>query len=344
MSNKELQREAHADRLALKWYAFPGVGAGIVALTWFLSRGFELLPVAGVDSIGRTAIYLAGLTGLIVFPLSYVNTPLKQTKSTKKWVQVRDVITLTFAYNVVLLAGMAILTYLLDAAFQGLLLDPYTSAAIVAMAVAVAAYVMIYSALTVDLNRLIFVLATVLIGGVLLAMITNSQADWWQVHFSYLGMASSGSPLRFNLTLIFSALVMLSLTEYIFSQLEGSTSLRGIRYLKWLFVAAALALGGVGMFPYVADSILATLHNGSAFSLVIIIVSMIVGVRWFAPWLSSEFLMTSYGIGAGLILAIVLFMGVGYLSLTAFELVAFGISFTWLVLLLRNLQYGTQGR
>jgi hypothetical protein len=161
------------------------------------------------------------------------------------------------------------------------------------------------------------------------------------VHFSYLGMAQSDAARAFNFTLIFSGLVMLALTENLFNALapafEGKDSGMRFNVIKGAFVFIAIALACVGIFPYEADTINATLHNLSAYGMVLGFLFLITTLRWTSPKLSPEFFILSYMMGGALIVCYALFAFVGYLNLTAFELLSFGISFAWLMLYLKNL-------
>lgn len=64
---------------------------------------------------------------------------------------------------------------------------------------------------------------------------------------------------------------------------------------------------------------------------------MIIAVRWLLPGVSREFLSTSYIIGGIIIFAAILFQFVHYLSLTAFEMIAFALAMSWIMLLLQNI-------
>jgi hypothetical protein len=79
-------------------------------------------------------------------------------------------------------------------------------------------------------------------------------------------------------------------------------------------------------------------HNHLAQMLVVWILLMIGAIRWLLPQAGSEFLLMSYSIAGGLVAVEILFEGLHYLSLTAFELIAFGLAFTWLILLLQVLR------
>jgi hypothetical protein len=346
VKNIESKRGALAERQALRWGIFSALISAAIAGAWFLGNGVSAVPITGDLSIARASVYLGVVACVMLFVYYYragerwMNQNAKQPLP-KKWVFWRDSLTLAFAYGLVVLATMALAAFVFSNAFIGLELDPYSSALLVGVAVGVSAYVVTNLAFTVSVNRILAVLGIVLVGGVLFAMVTNGQADWWQVHFSYLGMAQSEAAKAFNFTLIFSGLVMLSLTENLFNALapafEGGESKMRFNVIKGAFVFIAIALACVGIFPFVEGSIKATLHNASAYGMVLGFLFLISTLRWTSPRLSPEFFILSYIMGGSLIVCFILFNFVGYLNLTAFELLSFGISFTWLMLYLRNL-------
>ena len=73
--------------------------------------------------------------------------------------------------------------------------------------------------------------------------------------------------------------------------------------------------------------------------LVYIMILIIGLLRWLMPGLSRQFLKISYIIGGIMALDWLVFKATSYLSLTAFELLEFGLSFPWLLLLFQNLEY-----
>ncbi|TAK89147.1 DUF998 domain-containing protein [Patescibacteria group bacterium] len=333
---------AAADRIALRWYAVPAVVVGLVALAWFVASGAPTIGITGELSIARIAIYGTLVAGILVFGYAYRYGQINRGAWQKLNGPTRalDITTLTISHAVVVVALVALLCFVLTNAFKGLMFDPYTAALLVSAMVGMASYALIILALNINIGQIVAMLAVVLIGGVLLAMVTNQQANWWQINFSYLGSADSANSLAFNLTLVFSGLMMVALSRFVFDQpkqLYGKSA-QHIKILEGLFIATALALAGVGLFPYTPDTILVYLHNWSATLLVVFILAMIVGLRWYVPSISREFTYTSYMIALVLTIMVWLFQGIGYLSLTAFELSAFGVSFVWLVLLMRNLQ------
>lgn len=345
------ERARNIEAKALRAGAIAGVSSMAIALAYYLGSGANLVEITGAASMARVSIYLAIAINFVLFAIVYrrgirwrhenLKLPLP-----KRWVFWRDTLTLSFAHNVLLFAALALLAYGMDHAFIGLAFDPYTASLVVGVVVGISTYVMLPAASNVTIEQIVAVLGTILVGGVFVAMLTNGQADWWQVHFSYLGMAQSEAARAFNFTLIFSGLVILSLTETIVNTLAPAlnkhhTEMK-MRVIKGAFIFIAFALAGVGLFPYVEGTINATLHNWSATALVIGFLFLIGTLKWTSPDLSAEFFTLSYVLAGSLIVCAVLFGKVGYLNLTAFELLSFSICFAWLMLYLRNLALLTE--
>lgn len=65
---------------------------------------------------------------------------------------------------------------------------------------------------------------------------------------------------------------------------------------------------------------------------------LVVIVRWTMPMIPKTFLNLSYIIGALLAVDYIAFKYVGYLSLTAFELLSFGLGLAWILLFFQVLE------
>ena len=330
-------KQVAANKLALQWYILPGLLVGAIALIIFSVSGVSAVPITGTISMASIALYGCAVTGLLAFGLAYYYAESLATTGGKQPLRRRllDGTTLTFSHWIVALAITAIVAFLLNNSFKGLLLDVYAASFVIALVVCINAFVLIRLGANITVNHIVTLLSIVMVGGVTLVMTTNNRPTWWQENFSYLGTPGSSNHFAFNLTIVVAGLIMLALAHVVF---ESFHSQHGhIKYLEILFIATALALVGVGLFPYKAGTAFATLHNLSATSLVVLLLGMIGGLKWYVPSLPKEFLYTSYCV-AGLLLAATVLWSIEYFNQTAFELSAFGLSFIWLVLLLRNLE------
>jgi hypothetical protein len=339
--------KAGAERRAIRFGLIMAPVGFILSLAALSAAQLDLVPIYGGLSISRIAGIVVGLTVLATVFYTYLHhyrdvySQGERHYAFRKW---RDTTALAFAYGVVGGGAMVGLGYLFSLGFRGLAFDPYTASALVGLAAGVGAYGAASAAYNIGPNSIIVVLAVVLIGGVLFSMITNTQTDWWKENFSYLGTTDSSRPKAFNFALILGGFVMAALTSFVFSLFDkavlggkvANTALR-TNILRILFLGAALGIGGVGFFFVNGDTLQSSLHVLSAFIAIAVFIFMIVLLKWLAPTISREFQITSYLMLAGIGLAYFLFIRVGYLSFTAFEMVSFGICFSWLILFLRQI-------
>ena len=130
-----------------------------------------------------------------------------------------------------------------------------------------------------------------------------------------------------------------ALVDFIFSNLRKQFgNNRRLLVLRILLTLTAVCLGGVGAFANNGRGLMHELHDQTASFMVYFMIITIVAIRYLLPKMTPEFLALSYIIAGLLIGTTILFQPVGYLSLTAYELIAFIMSFSWMLLLLQALQ------
>jgi hypothetical protein len=76
-------------------------------------------------------------------------------------------------------------------------------------------------------------------------------------------------------------------------------------------------------------------HNTVATSMVLLFVALIIGLKRLLPELPRTFFLLSYAFLAGILVSGVMYFPVGYYNLTAFELIASGLIFGWIVIFVR---------
>ncbi|KRO04810.1 hypothetical protein IV54_GL000835 [Levilactobacillus paucivorans] len=303
-----------------------------------LSQGLHAVRLVGDNSLATGIIVIGTVVGTLLFAGFFIrdrNNPHNHFTQNIYWRNF-PVIVLSFALIVVLMLSGSM--WLLGTLFKGAIFDIFTASVIFMVFSAVVNLVMVYFALMVDVGVLTTVLTLVIISGVVIAMAVNNQRYWWQHNLSFLGTNNaSSSGWQFNATLIFAALLMIALIDYLFVSLqEFFPKSRRLLVLRILLTLTAVDLGLVGVFPNNVSS--HALHDQVATFLVYLIMALIVGVRWLLPRVTQEFLYLSYGVGAALFVAEVLFRWVGYFSLTAFEMMAFVLAFGWLLMLLDRIE------
>lgn len=129
---------------------------------------------------------------------------------------------------------------------------------------------------------------------------------------------------------------MITLVDYLFVNLQKRFRGRRILILRWLLYALSACIASIGLFPN--DPEFHVLHDRISMWLVYIILILIATVRWLLPRVTKQFLILSYAMGAIMGIEYIVFKLSDYLSLTAFELLEFGLAFSWILLLLQNIE------
>ncbi|MFW7362502.1 DUF998 domain-containing protein [Vagococcus fluvialis] len=325
--------------VSLRWFLLPALMCSVIFFIVFFTWGDKQISMTGDFSIATGTMLLGLISGSFSFISIFINRKRKEKNPELSDIQWRNVPTIIGAFIVILMLGILSFFWIIGMMFEGASFDIYTATAIFFIFTAIINYLMIYAAFSFTSSMIVTILIVVIIGGVFFAMLTNSESRWWQHNFSFLGTNEAASSWQFNLTLMLSALLMVALIDYLFVNLKksGYTGFK-VASLRVLLTMVAISLGGVGFFPNNGTGQLHALHTKAAEMLVYLIVILIVSIRWILPKVTKEFLTISYGIAAVLVACNFLFQNIGYLSLTVFELLAFGLALSWILLLLQHIQ------
>lgn len=323
-------------QIMMRWYLIPAVLAAVIFFCLSWANHHWVISLTGNWSIGFASLYLGTFSGVVAFATAFIRQKRHRSGPAMElhW---RNLPTLLIAFGTILAISIMIGFWLAEKMFAGASFDIYTSTLFVFLFVAAITYGMLNLAMTISEAVITNSMMIMIIGGMLFSMLTNSNRDWWHYNFSYLGTQQNATYWRFNITLIFSALLMATLVDYLFFNLQKKYPDRGVKALQILLYAEAACLGGIGCFPN--DPQYHVLHDRISMWLVYIMILIIGLLRWLMPGLSRQFLKISYIIGGIMALDWLVFKATSYLSLTAFELLEFGLSFSWLLLLFQNLEY-----
>lgn len=337
-------QKSNTESLALQW-SFKIAAVSFVAwLGIFIAFKIKYLPLVGRVSIGSAIIVSVALIVFVSFFRNYIigQHKLQQLLNIRGKIWLRS-LSLSLAYSIIFTIFTILAIFLLSISFKGLSLDRYVGSIIIAVASALAIYVTINVSTNLDTMAIVNAFALFMVGGIFTSMATSINPQWWEINFSSLGATHTFSATVFNATLILSAILMLCMSSHLFQDLKllisGNSRFAKTKanFVKTMFVFIAVCLAGVGLFPFYIDTFSAILHNLSAYSMVLGFAVLIIGIRYLIPALNKSFLTFSYIILGSIGVCFVLFYGLHYFNLTAFELNAFCISFTWLIVFLRNI-------
>ena len=77
------------------------------------------------------------------------------------------------------------------------------------------------------------------------------------------------------------------------------------------------------------------MHNTVATGMAVIFAAIVIGLRWLVPAMPRVFVLLGY-VFVGVIVLLGIFFAIGYYNLTAVELVAGVLIFSWIIVFLRN--------
>lgn len=305
-----------------------------------LFRNESAVRLVGTGSIGFVVLIVGIVLSFVLFIPSYIyGLNLKKETLSKKQL-VFNIVTLSIATAVMTLLITAVGVALISQAFKELTLDKYISSVIVGVYAGLVVYLLVPASINLNTQSIVRIFSIVMICGMLMSMITSSDPLWWEINFSSLGSLSGPSAKVFNFTLLLSGMVLITMSFHLLDDIKKllSSSVKSknarINVLKVLFVFIGICMAGVGIFTYAQDPLM---HNLSAYSMVLGFAIMIIGLKKILPFIDPTFLANSYFTLVIIGVCYYLFTRVHYLNLTAFELIAFGITFAWLVLFVRKI-------
>lgn len=321
--------------------AFFVVGGGVsLAVFW----GHDL-AISGPGSLGQyvgiggaVAALIAFIVGRVVIArhrlpavVAAASASLHVPGARLHWF---DVAAIALAHAAIALLGWVGLADVLEQSFIGAVVFPLAGAILAGVAFALTSYVSFLSSVHLTPMLLSLVLAAFLVVGALASMLSASDPQWWKENLSALGMSDEASALAFNVTLIVAGALVTIIARYATASLPTATrqGLRGRTLLRLGLVLIGIFLACVGIFP-VDEFFL--VHNTVATGMTIIFAAIVIGLRWLVPAMARVFLLLGY-VYVGVIVLLGVFFAIGYYNLTAVELVAAVLIFSWIILFLRN--------
>lgn len=327
------------------WILLPTVLMTIVFIV--MNYGRKAIALAGDNSIASYVITIGVILSFVLFTYFFVLGKKGKIHSNTQDIYWRNFPSILISLGLIIVVVLLVVFNVVEKIFLGVTFDLFTASTIFAIIIGVLSYLVIMVAIKITPSTLINMLMLIAIGGVGIAMLTNSEQQWWLTNLSYLGSNFATSSWRFNLTLILAAFIMIALIDFLFEAIfKVQPRSNQLRFMKFLLVMMAIFLGNVGVFPYNESAISRELHNVFAQGLVFWVLILMGTARWLLPVVDKEFLRLTNIMAGLLVIITILFMVVRYLSLTAFEIMAFVVAFSWLLLLLQKLiqlsNYGSQ--
>lgn len=303
---------------------------------FFVFRNQVDIKLIGNNSLGAVMLVTAVLLCVILFPPFYIIGVRTSGIRLSKKAKVFNTITLCIAFALLSAMITALIIALLNFVTKGIKLDRYLASAIVGVYAGLVGYTIAPAALDMTTTKIVRIFSTVIIAGMILSMITAGDSEWWQVNFSALGTASTPAlaSSAFNITLIISGLLLISLTSHLTKDIPESITGekdrdRRLRILEAILIFMGGSMAAIGALPY--DKF-PRAHDTIAYFMAVTFLVLVLALKFMLPKISKVFLVNSYFTLAVIILLYVLFINYAYINLTAFELLSFLITLGWLLM------------
>ena len=335
---REMLASATLESLALGAGSVAFVITAVVAMIVFK---FQEAPISGPGSIGG----FIAIVGAVVAVCAYLagwylvrrrarrsggGTTVQLSMGTRI-ADAIDIAAIALAHALIALLGWLMLADVIERAFQDAPVFGLPLVVLSATASAVTAYFVFFSAIHMTPSNLSSVLLVFLVLGALTSMLTASDPHWWKDNLSALGMTNDLSAMAFNLTLIVAGIVVTAIARYATSGLPVDDA-RGLRLVRGGLIVIRVCISCVGIFP--VDRFF-VVHNSVATGMCVVFAAIVIGIRWWIPRIPGAFVALGYIFLAVVAVLAVLF-AVGYYTLTAVELVAAILIFSWIILFIRN--------
>lgn len=319
-----------------------GAAAFVVGfpVSW-LVFGRAHLAIAGTGSIG----WYAAVGGAVVAVLAFTAGRLAVRRASEdpagiaggrpanllRWY---GLIAIAGAYASIALLGWIGISVLLERSFIGAPVFAFPGAILVGVAFALTAYVAFLGAARLTPMSLSLDLAVFLVVGAFAAMLGSSDPKWWQDNLSSLGQTTNSAAPAFNITLIISGVIVTTIARFATAGLpvDSHAQRRGRTLMRTGLVLVGVFLACVGVFP-VNEFFL--LHNTVATGMAVVYAVMICALPWLLSSLPRVFLGLGY-VYVGVIALLAIFFATGYYNLTAVELIAAVLIFSWIIVFLRT--------
>ncbi|MBW8762254.1 MAG: DUF998 domain-containing protein [Microbacterium sp.] len=321
---------------------------GAVFLVLGFAIGFPVffgheLTISGTGSIGSFASYGGAITAVLAFVLGRLAVRPEEIREDAvrdgfsvpgdrlRWY---DLAAIAFAHAAIAYLGWLGIAELLERSFIGAPVFPFPGAILVSVAFALTAYVAFLSAVALTPMVLSLVLAVFLVVGAFAAMLASSDPDWWRNNLSALGMSTNSASIAFNATLVIAGVMITTISRYATAGLpvDEDGARRGRFIVRGGLILMGVFLACVGVFP-VDEFFL--VHNTVATGMTVVFAIVVVGLPWFLRSIPRVFVL----FGWAYVLVIVMlgvFFAVGYYNLTAVELIAAVLIFSWIIVFLRT--------
>lgn len=318
-----------------------GVGGLIGTIFAVIAFSGGGVPIWGGWSIGLGALFVTLVVGMIASFTGYWrsrNLPGQEWRhELSPWTFTVNSASVALVHTAIACLFVIGFYAVMQRGFIGLTLSTFTTVLLAGVTAALVGYWLYLSVSHMTTVRMTGLLIIFITAGTLSSMATSQDPKWWEYHFSQLGTFGDGSSGLFNITLLIAGALVTAFAVYLRRDIHTLYT-NGVirqahapRIISNAFMVMGVMLACVGLFPV---HVSLTLHNTAASGMAVVFAALLVGTPFVLRGLPWPFFAASAAFLIGLLGGAWLFF-TGVYGLTAFELLAFVIIFSWIAVFIR---------
>lgn len=298
------------------------------------------IPVLSQVSVGSISAVLTLITAFFIVLFGYRRKYLFENKEIQGFVYYFNSAALAIIISIASALLMLTLFVVISNAFEGALLSFPTAVIATSLFVGFGAYTIAKASLGINGKLIIDIMLAVLSIGLLLAMLSSDNPEWWKNSLSYLGH-DFGSNSLFNATLISVGVLILVMSNILMDGFyalveEGKMTMKKYNRTYYFLAVAAILIAGVGVFPTTVTPFSDFMHNFCIHVLSVVLVLGMFYVTKFLDFMPNEYKSFSILMGILSISLFVMSFIFDMISFVSFEVCIFLIFGIWAKITVEN--------
>jgi hypothetical protein len=250
----------------------------------------------------------------------------------RHWSHRIDAVSTAFAQA--LIAGLLVaLTFIiLDGLTGGVHVTALQATVAAGISIAIVSLVAILAASRNETIHAVGMLMSLTVLGSLTSILTTPDPNWWQLHFSQLGTFHVFSGFMFNGTLIATGTLIVAFSfrvRRVLINARRQGRLRSVRAPRIFAILVACVGGNMAMVGFIPVNQHQFLHDRAATGMTLSFAALLILTPWLLRGLPPRIARATGAIAVILVIGATVFI-FGIINLAAFEIVAFGLMFSWI--------------
>lgn len=311
------------------------IAGAATAFTLGATPGDPTVPLWGHWSVGALTALAAAATGGVLAYRSYSRRnalAAAHGSHDPHWSHRVDALAAGVAHALISGLLVALTFILLHHLSGGASVSPLQATVAGGASIAIASLVATVAASRNETIHAVGMLMSLTVLGSLTSILTTPDPDWWHLHFSQLGTFHVFSGYMFNGTLIATGTLIVAFSfrvRRVLTAAARGAQLRSVRAPRIYAILVACVGANMAMVGFIPVNQQQFLHDRAATGMTLSFAALLILTPWLLRGLPARLTRATGLIAVILVVGATVFI-LGIINLAAFEIVAFGLMFSWI--------------